>query len=53
MLVIQEIIKVSGFNSDDTCPCLEEVLGKEVNIALFITSRRCVRNYLLFTLFVR
>lgn len=37
---------VSGFNSGYTCPCLKEVLGKEVDIALFITSRRHVRNYL-------
>lgn len=42
---------VSGFNSGYTCPCLEEVLGKEVDFALFITSRRHVRNYWLFTLF--
>lgn len=41
----------SDFNSGYACPCLEEVLGKEVNIALFITSRRRVRNYLLFTCF--
>lgn len=40
---------VSGFNSGYTC--LEEVLRKESNIALFIISRRHVRNYLLFTLF--
>lgn len=42
---------VSGFSPGYTCPRLEEVLGKEVGIALFITSRTCVRNYLLFTLF--
>ena len=41
---------VSGFNSGYTCPCLEDMLGKEVDIALFITSRRHVRNYF-FTLF--
>lgn len=39
---------VSGFNSGYIC--LEEMLGKEVDIAIFITSRRRARNYLLFTL---
>lgn len=43
--------RVSGFNSGYTCPWLEELLAKEVDIALFFTSRRCVRIYLLFTLF--
>lgn len=44
MLLNQESAKVSGFHSGYMCPCLEEILGKEADIALFITSRRHVRS---------
>lgn len=48
MMLNQESVKVSGFHSGYTCPCFEEVLGKEADIVFLITSRR---SYLLFTLF--
>lgn len=51
MLLNQESVKVSGFYHGCTCPCFEDILGKEAGIAFLITSRRHVRSYLLFTLF--
>lgn len=50
MLLYQESIKVPGFHSGYTCPCFEEMFGKDRHCFVYHKSKACKEVFVVYPL---